>query len=339
MLAQGPSMKRSKKPGRFGLFVALSALAACTRPASSDGFSMPYPHTPGASEGKLIAKVGPVAISADEVADRINRQSPFLRSRFTDRARKKEFAEQEVHFEVLAQEAWKRQLYRDERLVKELKKLMVARLVETEVEKRLAASIGETELRAAYAAASEEYHKPERVRLGRIVRFVKDEKERKNARAILEKAKTEIQAEEKKGNNAAFDQMAKKYTEDDATRDKGGDLDFKTREEIAADYGEEITKIVFDEAKVGDVLMVDTPDAVVLFRKSGRRRAVDRSFEQVKPQLLAQVQRERRNEAMKSFIGELMTAAGVRIDEAAIDAIEVDLSKPTEPIKTLPGTP
>lgn len=298
---------------------------------------MPYPQSTLVQGGKLVAKVGPVEITSREVADRINRQSPFLRSRFTDRAKKKEFAEQEVHFEVLAQEAWKRRLYQDERMVKELKKLMVARLVETEVEKRLAAEIGEAELRAAYTASMDDYQKPERIRLARMVRFVSNEAERKNARALLTKAKEEILAEEKKGNVGAFDAFVTKYTEDELSRARGGDQDFQTRAELLEKYGEDVTKVVFDEAQVGDVFLVDTPDAVVLFRKSGRRRAVERSFEQVKPQLMAKVQRERRNAAMKAFIEELMKTHGVSVDESAIDAIEVDLEEPAQaadPAKT-----
>ncbi len=332
-------MPRPYPHGLIGLFLLLTGSLACDRSSSQAAGTMPYPPTTMVPGGKVIAKVGPVEITSNEVADRINRQSPFLRSRFTDPARKKEFAEQEVHFEVLAQEAWQRRMYEDPRMVKELKKLMVARLVETEIEKRLAESIGEAELRAAYTASIDEHQKPERIRLARIVRFVEDDKGRKNARAILEKAKAEILAEEKKGNSGAFDLLAKKYTEDDTTRDKGGDLDFLARTELEAKYGPEVTQVVFDETKVGDIFLVDTPDAVVLFRKSGRRRAVERSFEQVKPQLMARVQRERRNEAMKAFIDELMKAKAVTFDESALDAVEIDLSAPTEPTKGLPASP
>lgn len=325
-------MQSLSLPGLAAISLLLVALPGCPRPGPEAAAAMPYPETKMVPGGRLIAKIGPVEITTNEVADRINRQSPFLRGRFSEREKKREFAEQEVHFEVLAQEAWRRRLYEDERMVKELKKLMVARLVETEVEKRLAAEIGEAELRAAYTAARDEYQKPERIRLSRIVRLVEKESERKNARALLEKVKQDVLAEEKKGNVGAFDAAVIKYTEDDRTHPQGGELDFQTRDELREKYGEEVTKVVFDEAKVGDVFSVDTPDAVILFRKSGRRRAVERSFEQVKPQLMARVQRERRNAAMRAFIEELMRAHGVSLDEAAIDAIEVDLSAaPTEP--------
>lgn len=324
-------MQNPSALGFAAISLLLAGLGACEKPDPQAAASMPYPESKVVPGGRLLAQVGPVAITSNEVADRINRQSPFLRGRFKDREKKREFAEQEVHFEVLAQEAWRRRLYQDERMVKELKKLMVARLVETEVEQRLAAEIGEAELRAAYAAAQDEYNKPERIRLSRIVRFVEKEADRKNARALLDKVKEDVLAEEKKGNVGAFDAAVTKYTEDDRTRPQGGELDFRTRDELVQKYGEEVTKVVFDEAKVGDIFSVDTPDAVILFRKSGRRRAVERSFEQVKPQLMARVQRERRNAAMRAFIDELMQRQGVSLDESAIDAIEVDLSAPEAP--------
>jgi hypothetical protein len=42
---------------------------------------------------------------------------------------------------------------------------------------------------------------------------------------------------------------------------------------------------------------------------------------------------------MKAFIDELMKAKAVTFDESALDAVEIDLSAPTEPTKGLPASP
>jgi hypothetical protein len=49
----------------------------------------------------------------------------------------------------------------------------------------------------------------------------------------------------------------------------------------------------------------------VLFKKTGLRRAVERTVEMVKPQLRAKIQRERKNAAFEALFAELEKKYGV----------------------------
>src|SRR5262249_23613934 len=53
---------------------------------------------------EVLAKIDDVTITVGEFQDRINKQSPYVRQRYTSVERKKEFLDNLVRFEVLAKE-------------------------------------------------------------------------------------------------------------------------------------------------------------------------------------------------------------------------------------------
>ena len=63
---------------------------------------------PGQSPADLstpLAKVDDVVITVGELQERLNRQSPYIRARYTSLEQKKEFLDSLIRFEVLAKEA------------------------------------------------------------------------------------------------------------------------------------------------------------------------------------------------------------------------------------------
>jgi peptidyl-prolyl cis-trans isomerase C len=57
------------------------------------------------AKGPVVAKVGEESITADELKHRLDETSPFLRARYNTLDRKKEFLENLIRNELLAQEA------------------------------------------------------------------------------------------------------------------------------------------------------------------------------------------------------------------------------------------
>jgi hypothetical protein len=54
-----------------------------------------------------LAKIDDVTITVGELQERINRQSPYIRQRYTSLEQKKEFLDSLVRFEILAKEAYR----------------------------------------------------------------------------------------------------------------------------------------------------------------------------------------------------------------------------------------
>jgi len=121
----------SSRPWALVLGVALALSAGCQKnpdesrsaPSTTGG----GPTTPPQSGEELsapLAKIDNVVITLGEFQERINRQSPYIRARYTSLEQKKEFLDSLVRFEVLAKEAYKRGLDKDPEVVRTEKHVM-----------------------------------------------------------------------------------------------------------------------------------------------------------------------------------------------------------------------
>lgn len=325
---------------RWDILVLVTLVSACgggaSKAATSAPPARPYPTPVVATSGQQLAKAGAVVITTDELAKRLAQQGPMIMERMSDQERRKQFLQEQVRFELIAQEAWSKGLQDNPEVIQDLKKLMVQRYIREELDRRTNdANISDSDMHAAYQAAHDEYNKPETVRLSQIVRQVSSDADRKKAHALLEKLKADVIAQEKKNKPNAFAELARDNSEDEATRFGGGELQFMSRKELEAKYGPEVAKVVFESAQVGDMVIADATDATVLFKKTGLRRAVERTLEMVKPQVRARIQRERKNAAFEVLFAELEKKYGVTYDHETLRKMtlgnHVGTSTPTGP--------
>src|SRR5204863_2813647 len=113
---------------------------------------------------ETLAKIDDVVITVGEFQDRINKQSPYVRARYTSLERKKEFLDNLVRFEVLAKEAQKRGLSKDPEVVRTMKQVMIQKLLSSEFDKMKVDDIPDADCKSYYDAHPEEFNKPEEVR-------------------------------------------------------------------------------------------------------------------------------------------------------------------------------
>ncbi|MEE2903536.1 MAG: peptidylprolyl isomerase [Myxococcota bacterium] len=313
-------------------WVFLSLLVGCgSQQESKDEVPRAYPAPILAEAGEAVVSIGPVTFTTDELENRINRQSLFMRERLKDPERLIGYIDNEVRFELLAQEAWRRGYHEDPQIISELKRAMVQKLVREEnIRLGDSISITEAELRAGFTKNKSEYNRPARVRFSQLVRNAKSKAEKKSALSFLEKRKKIILREEKKGVSYAFAREAKAHSQDLQTKSGGGDLGFKSRDELQKLYGEEVTKAIFDQLKIGDSIIVEAEDAVVLFKKTGQRNAVTRTLEMVKPRLRAKLLQEKRNKDFEALVDKLKKQGKVEIDTAVAKKIRIETASSNE---------
>src|SRR5262245_36997048 len=141
-------MARSRRSVRFGAAVALAvfatlAAASCQKKASKSdesGAAAGGPSAPAQSSEELgtpLAKVDSVTITVGELQEKLNRQSPYIRARYTSLEQKKEFLDSLVRFEVLAAEAQRRGYDKDPEVVRTMKQVMIQKLLRDEFESRV----------------------------------------------------------------------------------------------------------------------------------------------------------------------------------------------------------
>jgi peptidyl-prolyl cis-trans isomerase C len=267
-----------------------------------------------AQANEVLATVGDRTITVGELADRLASQSPYLRARFESPERRKEFLDNLIRYELLIYEA-KRRGYADKpEIARARRNAMIQQLVKKEVDEPLeGAEITDEEIKAIYDANPLEFSRPKEVRASDI--FIKD---RAGAKALLVNAK--------KADRSGFRKLARERSEDEETKQSGGDLHFF--DAIGeTDPPEAIRGAAFTLSRVGDVYpeLVEEGGGYHIIMLTGNRPAVTRTYEQAKRAIRHKLVREKKEAAMAALTERLRKEVDVEVDYEALKHVEVDM--------------
>ncbi|HZJ68312.1 MAG TPA: peptidyl-prolyl cis-trans isomerase [Kofleriaceae bacterium] len=316
----------------FGPGLALLAIGACLgclgckkqpdpqgnrEPSSAAG----APSAPPQSAEELrapLAKIDDVTITLGEFQERINRQSPYIRARYTSLEQKKEFLDSLVRFEVLAKEAYRRGLDKDPEVVRTMKQVMIQRLMRDEFDAKITAdTITDAEMKAFYDGNLAEYVKPEEVRVSAII--VKN-------RAQAERVANEARGEAGK-TNKGFRDLVSRYSQDEDSKLRGGDLRYF--DASTKDVPAPVVKAALALINVGDVsAAVDAGNGTwYVLKQTGRRKAMTKAFDDAKPAIRNKLFRDKRMAAQRDFVENLRTTAKIEVNEANLAKVRIDTSQ------------
>jgi peptidyl-prolyl cis-trans isomerase C len=312
--------------------LAVLALGACGGSGS--------PVDGAAKEGPVVARGNGVTITAEEFKARLDEQSPFVRSRFAELESKKQFLDNLVRFELLANEARKQGLDKDPEVQLMMKRVMVQRLVQQRFsDEDLGKDVPEAELQQYYAAHKDEYQRSGRVRLAQVLFAAKEgTPERAAKEAAAKKALAKIRAEENK-DPGAFQAAARELSDDATTKSLGGDIGFRTAEELATQFSKPVADAAFalQQDQVSEV--VASPLGFHILKRTAFQDAVHRPFDQVKTQIAAKLARERRSKAFDDEVARLRKEANVEVNEQELAKVEVNAGPPAGGMGGMGGPP
>jgi peptidyl-prolyl cis-trans isomerase C len=274
--------------------------------------------------GPAVAKGTGITITADEFKARLDEQSPFIRARYANLERKKEFLDNLIRFEVLAREAEKQGLQNDPDVQMTMKKIMVQKLVQKNFQDADGAKeIPEAELAKYYEEHRSDYYRPKRVRLSAVVLpAAAGTPERAKKAQVAKAALAKLKVEEKK-NTLAFAQIVQQYSEDPVSKAAAGDLQFKSRDDLEKTYSKELADAAF-ALQTGETSgVVETPQGFYIVKLTGQQEELNREFEQVKAQIANKLFREKKTKEFDEWLKGLREAAKITIDEKALEAIPV----------------
>jgi len=267
--------------------------------------------------GQPLAKIDNVTITLGEFQERINRQSPYIRARYTSLEQKKEFLDSLVRFEVLAKEAYKRGLDKDPEVIRTMKQVMIQKLMRDEFDAKVTAdSVPDAEMKTYYDANLVEYVKPEEVRVSAIIVKNKAQADRVAIEARGDAGKT----------NKGFRDLVMKYSADEDTKLRGGDLRYF--DAATKDLPANVVKAAFALINTGDVSQtVDAGNGTYyVLKQTGRRKSMTKSFEDAKPAIRNKLFRDSRMKAQKDFVDNLKNASKIEINEANLARVRIDTS-------------
>ena len=296
-------------------FVAFTFVTLCVgaflHAACKDGKSHASKQSAGDLEDTL-AKIDDYVITVGDFQERINKQSPYVRARYTSLERKKEFLDTLVRFEVLAKEAERRGLQKDPEVVRTMKQVMIQKLLQAEFDKMKVEDITDAECKTYYDAHQDEFNKPEEVRASLIL--LKDDKA---AKKVL--ADPRVKGPE----NQEFRKLVAEQSIDQATKERAGDLRYFGKD--SKDVPAEIVDAAFKLQNIGDVSgAVKTPAGVAILKLTGRRKALVRTFDEAKQQIRNRIYGDKRRDSMESFVKKLRDAASIKIDENKLVKVQIE---------------
>lgn len=304
----------------LAVLVAAAAGACQEKAARKSERKAPTPGAAGQSAADLatpLAKVDDVVITVGELQERLNRQSPYIRARYTSLEQKKEFLDSLIRFEVLAKEAQRRGFDQDPEVIRTMKQVMIQKLMKDEFEVRVTPeSITDIEIKTYYDTHLDEFVKPEEVRASAIVVKSKAQADRVAAEAAGDAGKT----------NKGFRDLVTKYTTHEDTKLRGGDLRYMTQ--ATKDWPKPVIAGAFALANTGDVsAAIDAGDGTWwILKQTGRRKAMTRTLADATQQIRNKLYREKRVDAQKQFIDALRGKAQITIDEANLAKVKIDTS-------------
>lgn len=267
----------------------------------------------------VVARIGSVTITVGEVEDEIAKQTPFMRTRYRDRAALEELLGTLVRFELLAREAERRGFGNDPEVREATAQAAVQQMIRRDFDERITVeSIPEEDVAAYYDSHPEEFSRPEVRRASHIV--VESEEQ---AQALV--------AEARAADARGFRQLAQERSIDPESRQRGGDLRYFDARGISPNSAdpavdEAIVRATFALANVGDV---SDPVPIgggrySIVKLTGLRPAEHRSLEEAAQGIRLRLWRERRQQALEAFADELRGRIPTEVHYERMNGIRFD---------------
>jgi peptidyl-prolyl cis-trans isomerase C len=325
-------MRDLRDNSRPGIVVLIAACVLASAPGCKKG-GKGKSGAAGPGAGEIVAKVDDAVITVGDVQERINKQSPFVRAKYTTPDKKKEFLDSLIRFEVLANEAEKRGYDKDPEVVRVMKQQMISKFLQKDFESKLKVEdVPDAEVEKYYNEHPTEFNQKDEVRVSEIL--VKD---KGKADKALAEAKALPKASATGADQQKFRDLVTKYSEDEESKARGGDLSFFDKETTKVQ--KPIVEAAFKLAEVGDVTAVKTEKGWAVIRLVQKRPGFNRPLAEVKRQIQQRLFRDLRSKSMDNFVADLKKKSKIDVREENLGKIVIDTGAATAGGPSMPGMP
>jgi peptidyl-prolyl cis-trans isomerase C len=276
--------------------------------------------------GQVVARIDDTVITVGDVQERINKQAPFVRARFSAPEKKKEFVDNLIRIEVMAKEAERRGYDKDPEVVRVMKQQMISKFLQKDFESKLKVEdVADADVEKYYKDHPEEFNRPDEVRVSEIL--VKD-------KAKADKVAREANAASR-SDPKAFRDLVTKYSEDEDSKSRGGDLTSFDRD--SKTVPRPIVDAAFALKEVGDISPpIKLEQGLAIIKLTGKRPGFSRPLAEVKRTIQQRLFKDLRTKSMEAFVADLRKKYAVTIDEGNLAKIAIDTGM-SQPAGAPPG--
>ena len=271
----------------------------------------------------VIAEGDGIRITSQDLDAQLAELAPPVRQVMQTPERKRMLVDNLVRLELLARAAEKEGLANDPAVQFALKKAMAARYRDRFLAaNRAAKTVTDAEVRQYYEQHRDDFSRPARVRVELVFLDAAEGSSTRAGKAAQARTLLDRVLAAERTNPDALAQAARENSDDPVTRPLGGDLGFKTSEELEI-YGKQVADAAFALGAGrtwGSV--IETPRGFYLVRAAERLEAQTRSLDEVQGQIAARLTTQRGEDEFEDLVKKLRDAAGVRISDDALTVAE-----------------
>ena len=259
-------------------------------------------------ESQVIAKVGPYTLSKADFEKEMER-NPQLKVLLTLKPEIKEvLVKRWVEVTLLALAGEEEGLLKDPEVKAQIEEQTRMILAQNYYERKVlkGLKVSDSDLQKYYMKHKKEYRTPERVKARHILIQVPEKADPEVQKAALKKAED---LRRKLLAGADFSELARKYSEDPGTRDKGGDLGFFSRGQMVSEFEEAVFKL-----KVGEISPpIKTRFGYHLVQVEAKIPSQEQPYEEVKDRVRQDLLEAKKAQRMEALMAELRQKYPVKI--------------------------
>ncbi|MBN2432744.1 MAG: peptidyl-prolyl cis-trans isomerase [Acidobacteria bacterium] len=267
------------------------------------------------TDQELVAKIGDRTVTLAEIKAEFARIPPQFVAHFNTPEKKEQYVRNLVDRSLFSMEA-KAQGYMEQPDVQEKINSYVDRVLYAEFMKNMTQDIQVTEAdcRKYYEDHPEEFAEQERIKASHIL--VKTEEEANQVKAELNQG-------------GDWNELAKKYSSERGTRDRGGDLGYFSRNRMPAEF--ESVAFAMNPGEISDP--IKTPLGYHIIRLEDKKPAEQSPFDEVKARIQNKLMSEMRQQKVDGIREQLFKKYNVEIFTDKIDEIQVGSGQASSPMR------
>lgn len=275
---------------------------------------------------QTLAKIGSTEITVGAFANELSSKGSFVRTRYSSPERRREFLDQMIRFELLAQEAARRGLDQLPEVERSRKQILIRRFLEERFDHGGPETVSMGDVREYYESHPTEFHTPEQVRASHI---------QMQSRATAERVLRELQ--QNPGDQQLYRRLVAQHHTDSSTAESHGDLGFFSRPEQRTESEPEIPAAIANAAFALEQIGQYAPEVVEseagfhVVKLTGRRAAMHRSLEEAARPIRNRLWRERREAGIEALISELRAEADVEENLDLLQQVRLELPEGDSP--------
>ena len=311
-----------KKFLAVSMLMLLVGICGCCKDASSVTL---YPNDGGKT---TVAEFGGVKLSDKYIKTYVDNLNDYLKARYNTPERKEELFTKIAEGELVAMKAIKDGALDDPILLSQVKNTIARYYSGTKMKVQIEESVkvSEDEMKKYYEEKKETFNIPEKVKASHILIKITESRDKEAAKKLAETVAAE--ARKSASDLGNFAKLAEKYSEDEGTKKRGGDLGYFQRTEEGGSMVKAFSDGAFALQNVGDISdPVESEFGFHVIKLTGKKEKIEKKFEDVKNTIESTLKTEKRKNAYENMVESYKKELGYKFNKDAAMAIEISVSE------------